>query len=423
MRILSFYLYLCCWLEVLLGLLSACHPIEVPENQLEQPSSKKYTLGINLKTQQQDTLAVPTYLWVFDKVGKVIAFHRLAPNENEATLQLPSGLYQVSAIRGLNEQFLPNTITSLHNSNFVLSPPYDQPITYGINELRINNRSKKQTITLRPITTETRFVLRNIPPHAQDLSLLVENSYTQCNLAQQYSHSTSIKIPLFPKGQGIWESPKHYFFPTDGDSLALSIMLYHGQTHEKHSSKYNKEWMPTITWSYPAPTLPPPASSPDSLPHYQVERFPQVRSLWRGFCLLYYEKQSPTEREAVLLSLHEWRNVASAFSKNKGQEASELAAAYQEQGINQWHIPTREEAEVLSDYFGDELELAELEELLRSVGSPPLLLENATGGKVAYLCDKGQQAFRFNGRKPSKAKANTTYQLRLLKRIKLVQKQ
>lgn len=119
--------------------------------------------------------------------------------------------------------------------------------------------------------------------------------------------------------------------------------------------------------------------------------------------------------DSFYLSTEEVPNVLSAYSTTP-TAAAELAAEYQEGDLDDWHIPTYDEARALrgalaciSPFYAEEETdiLPKLNKALDGLGLRGIYRE-------WYLCDEGKQVFDFDfNNSIKKASKTTKYRLRL----------
>lgn len=136
--------------------------------------------------------------------------------------------------------------------------------------------------------------------------------------------------------------------------------------------------------------------------------------VWNGHIVVSSQLNDDGKTELLLLSLHEWSDMPSTNHVTDSALVRILAEGYQEMELNDWHVPTQDEAKRLREAY--------------SVGSAAwnrlnrILLSNEASGlseDARYLCNEGRKSFSFaSGTTISNAGSKAkSYHLRLMKRV------
>lgn len=146
------------------------------------------------------------------------------------------------------------------------------------------------------------------------------------------------------------------------------------------------------------------------VPAFLVEDMPQTGDIWNGHVVAYADEDDT----ALLLSTVEWNDVPSALNVEDTMTVRRLTKRYNEGGIGQWSIPTRDEARLLREIW-DASTLPYLNQALISIGGSPLVTDDR------YLCESGTYTFSFAERSSvTKAGTKRTYRLRLVKTVRFI---
>jgi len=119
------------------------------------------------------------------------------------------------------------------------------------------------------------------------------------------------------------------------------------------------------------------------------------------------------EATLLLLSLSDWSGQTSALNTENPTTAMTTAASYAEYGLSGWSVPTTEQARLLMAAYG-----TALENVLAQADADPIVLTDAKGGSLRYLCEDATKSFAWNKTTVTKAGAKlNTYHLRLVKEV------
>ena len=113
--------------------------------------------------------------------------------------------------------------------------------------------------------------------------------------------------------------------------------------------------------------------------------------------------------------------MTSAYHTETPNAASSVAEAYNEEGVSEWSIPTKEEARSLKDVWSN-AEFDTLNRMLANAGYDTLSEVDDKGKNVRYLCEGARYTFTFSSTSGITAagKTVTTYRLRLVKRVRFI---
>lgn len=136
----------------------------------------------------------------------------------------------------------------------------------------------------------------------------------------------------------------------------------------------------------------------------------------------------------TLISLYDWANLPSALNADNPTLATSIAQGYQEYDLTHWRIPTAAEAKALRAAYpapapGGLPSAPVPEESSSGITGINALLMQAEGllliPDARYLCEEGTKSFSFApGTTISAAGTKSTnYRLRLVKTLRLKQKQ
>lgn len=180
----------------------------------------------------------------------------------------------------------------------------------------------------------------------------------------------------------------------------------------------------------PSDHIPPPSEA------IIVATLPTPGSIWRDHVVALttpIDKTNTPEALVTLISLYDWPEVPSALNESSPTVAATIAKGYQEYDFTNWRIPSAAEAKALKAAYtlphssspvleGSAFE--SLNALLRTLEASELhLTEGATNAR--YLCEDATRTFSFapNTTISTAGTKATNYRLRLVKNLRLKQKQ
>lgn len=135
-----------------------------------------------------------------------------------------------------------------------------------------------------------------------------------------------------------------------------------------------------------------------------------------GHVIVFRDQSSLPQIRLTLLSLDEYEQVTSAYHSVSPQMAAEYASGYKEGTLTGWRIPSKEEGKTLKDMYGTAEKLKDLNSVIESLGGVPVYNTSAMQSNIRYLCEDATYTYCVKaGTSVTKAGANPTYYLRLLK--------
>ena len=121
---------------------------------------------------------------------------------------------------------------------------------------------------------------------------------------------------------------------------------------------------------------------------------------------------------ALLMSTHEWGSLVSARNTSKPTMAQDSVAAYREDSLTTWSIPTEQVARLLRDAYHD-TSLTDLNSMLAAAGLNTVRATDSNGKNYRFLCDDAQRTFAWQPTS-SVLDAGTTVKTYRLRAVSLV---
>jgi len=148
---------------------------------------------------------------------------------------------------------------------------------------------------------------------------------------------------------------------------------------------------------------------------------PRGCTIFGNHLIAFADTLSPDSALLTLLSLTEWSDLTSANNATNPQLPIQIAQTYFEADLDQWRIPSADEARRLRTTFGSETyAFTQLNLLLATLNAPAITLTDGSTN-ARYLCDDGQKSFSFvSGTSITTAGSKAShYRLRLVKSIRM----
>lgn len=159
----------------------------------------------------------------------------------------------------------------------------------------------------------------------------------------------------------------------------------------------------------------------DVLDDNDVASIPSEKSLWKNHVVAMVTNTDAAGHEAdlLLISRREYTNVYSAVAEGHEMDAKNIAAAYTEEDLAEWKIPSNAQMQELKKKYSDDT-VESLNEVIAKAGGDPIRLKDGKDN-VRYLCSNALQAIGFSSTsKIGDAGATVKYSLRLVKKVHVV---
>ena len=146
---------------------------------------------------------------------------------------------------------------------------------------------------------------------------------------------------------------------------------------------------------------------------------PLPGDLYKGSVVGAIISQNATEAKILLISAQMWENVASVYNESGGWAQTEsIINGYSENGTNEWMIPTKDEAKLLTETTLSNTQMSKINQALQKLGGAPWISsdqEDDNKDQVRYLCNEGYHSYTI-GKSGSQTKTgkSRSYFLRLV---------
>lgn len=438
------------------ALLTACQKISLEDFNTPTTESE---VRILTRSASNVNISYPIYLYAFNiSSGKLQSSSTLKSESDTPVLNLGAGTYHLVAVAGIEDCEVPEQPTI----NSTITLPKDsllqQPLQMGSADISVS-KSTTVTITLYNQVTAINIALTDIPDDVSACHVSFSLMHNSISYEGKLSGTTINTIELNKRGNNIWSAPLFYTLPSSNQQLTLSINCTSPQVSNTYGYIHNTQlaantpynimgsyksgfavngvlnlagWNAPqeINFTFGAENNENSDDSNDDenddteedRDEYVVNSIPKVGTIWNNHFVATVLDATTSEAELILLSTTEWDGVTSATHAETPHMAANFAASYTEDGMTNWSIPTRDEAKLMRTAIGlDKLE--SINAVLKANNIPQLNVgESDKGESIRYLCDDATFTYVWDGTSISKSGTKRTYNLRLIKRVKVVTK-
>ena len=452
-------------------ILSSCEKVDMLEDGENgaQTNASGVTRNVKLMAKAIDNtdVAYPLTIYAFDTEGNNVTSTVInGKDDASATLKLKKGRYHLTAV-SLPSSYEP--LSSVKDWNATFSMPKSGyatvPLMTGSADINVTSSDQIAHISLGYRQASLSVTINDVPSSVTSVDVTLSSAYTDMTLAADLSGKMMVTVPCV-KGAAsnngaTWSTGKFYILPSVNAQPSITISFSGGTTGDvSYSHTYNAsllagtpynftatykgkaeggggssdddvtintdisagKWADEVKESFnfgPDVNKTESPSDPESNV-ITVTTLPGSGDIWNGHVVGFVNEISETEREVVLISIKEWENISSAFSSNANQ-AKEIAAQYEENGLSGWIIPTRNDGMALNRLYSYDNNRALINSALETCGGTGLIQMYGTSA-VRYLCEDAEYTYSYKSATITKAGEKTTYYLRLVKYLKFVKK-
>lgn len=452
-------------------ILSSCEKVDMLEDgeDGDQTNASGVTRNVKLVAKAIDNtdVAYPLTIYAFDTEGNNVTSTVInSKDDASATLKLKKGRYHLTAV-SLPSSYEP--LSSVKDWNATFSMPKSGyatvPLMTGSADINVTSSDQIAHISLGYRQASLSVTINDVPSSVTSVDVTLSSAYTDMTLAADLSGKMMVTVPCV-KGAAsnngaTWSTGKFYILPSVNAQPSITISFSGGTTGDvSYSHTYNAsllagtpynftatykgkaeggggspdddvtintdisagKWADEVKESFnfgPDVNKTESPSDPESNV-ITVTTLPGSGDIWNGHVVGFVNEISETEREVVLISIKEWENISSAFSSNANQ-AKEIAAQYEENGLSGWIIPTRNDGMALNRLYSYDNNRALINSALETCGGTGLIQMYGTSA-VRYLCADAEYTYSYKSATITKAGEKTTYYLRLVKYLKFVKK-
>ena len=417
----------------------SCTTVDFDE-VIESGENSKSNLKIMTRSSNADELNYPVIIYAFNEDGVLEAEQELSSSGENLSLALNEGLHHLVALSDYSDYTIPQSksyesLISMPEVNYSKSA-----LRMGAADVNMKSGSQTTNISLSYAVCSINLSLSNVPSDVKSVAVTLSNLHTAKSFSGKDAGTETITVNC-SKDNGIWTTGNFYVFGNSSSSLVLSISLTSSNGTSTYGYTYNTSLKPGVPYQFkgsyteglsvngsinfggwgdsvvaefnfgPGST----SGKSDKVEQISVASIPQAKTIWKGHVVACVQNQTETDADLILLSLNEWAGMTSAYHATNPMAAQSVADSYIETDMDNWTVPTKEQASILKGLYYDE-ELSSLNATIESAGGVTLSVEDEKGSNVRYLCEDATYTFVFkNNSSITKAGATvSTYHLRLV---------
>ena len=414
---------------------------QMPMDDVELNAENVKSLKVDVRSAGEAEIVYPIYLYAFNEKGDMAASQVLKTKEEEMSLSLAKGDYQVVAFSGTSRDYqLPENPTLDAVITLVGSSGADTPLMMGRANVEITNASQSSVrLTLAYVVAALNVKLKDVPSNVVAVQMSISPLHSTLSMGGRYGGSSQkIKVECSEVSDGVWSAETSYIFPGNGTETDFSIYFKTDDGTEV-TYGYSFKGIPqanylfNVTGSYAggiivggnfdvtdwegaidvefefgASVVPDDDEEDDDNEgdeEIDLTGVPEVGTIWNGTIVADMGEADESGVDLLLMSLDEWDSTTS--------QVSDVMNGYSVNGISDWRLPTYEEVQVLKARFSGDNRL-ELNELIDEYDNTLWGLD----GDERYLCTKNGVYYTFKfagGTSVTKAGEKTSYYVRLFK--------
>jgi len=396
-------------------------------DETEEIESGTHFLKVSTVSPDDEVL-YPVHVYAYDASGEEVSTLDINSASDDLSMELSTGTYTIAAVSGSTD----------------FSKGYNTvPLMLAKSNVTITTKDFDAKLAMNYAVARLSVALSDVPEGIQDVAVTVSSLYNKVTPLNDLSESKPVTLScVYDDESGLWKTDTVYVLPSDGN-VTFTIEI----KDEKNSSKkysYEYEYKAKLLAATPyyfkgsydsgevnaKVTLTLAAaewneavvenfsfgegvnnnnnnqSSSDAKVFY-VDEMPAPCSVWNGHLLISLDEETG---EGLLYSKEEWSDVSSAEEgASNVLQAVNIASSYKEDDVENWSIPTKEQADAI----------------VTIAGNTPSSLCSLLGYKnifpeKRYLCDGAHSYFNLYSKKIDLTYKSDTYFLRLVKPVKFI---
>ena len=360
--------------------------------------------------------------------GQLMCEQTISSASEKLSLSLPEGEYNLVALAGMSDYQLDDK--NSYDSQILMGEKIpENALIQGQAQVVIDSKATTTEIVMGYQVACLDLTLREIPKGTSEVTITLSPIHTSIGLNGEKTGEPE-KVTLTAKStgeEGVWKVPRCYLFGSEGEQTILSINLINekGKTVYGHTIKQSLEagipysisgsyqggfsldgelllqdWGETVplkfTFGEASVTEPDEEASDENEPPTLTD-IPLPGDLYKGSVVGAIISQNATEAKILLISAQMWENVASAYNEAEEWDKTEaIVDGYSENNLSGWAIPTKEEADLLSDGSLSSTQLEKINQALQGAGGDPWISsdqEDENGKLIRYLCNEGLHSY------------------------------
>lgn len=396
----------------------------------ETMGSDEFT-SLTVQTQASGNLRLiyPIQVLAYESAsGQLMSEQTIGSASEKLSLALPEGEYDLVALAGMSDYQLDDK--NSYDSQILMGEKIpENALIQGQAQVVIDSKATTTEIVMGYQVACLDLTLREIPKGTSEVTITLSPIHTSIGLNGEKTGEPE-KVTLTAKStgeEGVWKVPRCYLFGSEGEQTILSINLINekGKTVYGHTIKQSLEagipysisgsyqggfsldgevllqdWGETVplkfTFGEASVTEPDEEDSDENEPPTLTD-IPLPGDLYKGSVVGAIISQNATEAKILLISAQMWENVATAYNEAEEWDKTEaIVDGYSENNLSGWAIPTKEEADLLSDGSLSSTQLEKINQALQGAGGDPWISsdqEDENGKLIRYLCNEGLHSY------------------------------
>lgn len=436
-----------------IAIMYSCEQVQIPGSILGTKEVRQ--VFIETRMTGEDTPVYPIRVFAFRASdGRLAGEQTLADADEPLSIGLPEGAYNLFVIAGVNGYVLSEKIEKA-DQKITLENGFTQTgaLMHGCSYVNLQEDDITVSIQMNYQVCELSCTLQDVPEDVQQVELTVSPVYKSLTLNGEFSDGGgSATIPASPTDQtGVWQIPSAYLWGTAGSQTVLSVKMTGKESGTQIVSSTLKRafepsvpyllsgssregvyitgelefngWEPIveIPFHYGEDEI---GGTEVGEGEFLVDDLPAACSVWNNHVVAYVTEVDDNTADLLLISRLQWAKVSSATGTDPDQ-ASSLAADYKEDDLDNWRMPSSEEAKQLHESYSDPYLLNDLNNAMVQVRGNTVLCADGTedGVSIRYLCNDALSSFPFGtDGSVSAAGDKRTYRLLLVRTVRVVKR-
>lgn len=406
-------------------------------------------LKVTTRAAQGD-IPYPVQILAYDSSGKLAGQQTLSSQGDAINLTLGTGRYHISALAGETSYTAPKNYDQQTSQITIPSDGYaTKPLLLGGADVTLGDTPAEVSLVMTYRVASLNLSLSDVPADVTGVSVSVGQQYAAMDMSGLLGGTTTASLSC-SKAEGVWKSTEAYLFPGAGQTTTLTLTLSRSDGQTSYSYELGEALAAAVPYRiegrYVESTAPyitgvltvegwqdertltfdfgngssGGSGQGTSVPNVEVTSLPAQGQAWNGHIVALVENATSTEADLLLWSLSEYDNVYAPAASGHATDMQALANAYVEGGMDDWSVPTEEQARALRKQYGGKFD--DLNAVIELLGGS-LITVTTTSNNSRYLCEKGTKTYNFaeNGSITS-AGTSVKYRLRLVKKVHAVVK-
>lgn len=420
----------------------------------ETMGSDEFTsLTVQTRASGNLRLIYPIQVLAYESAsGQLMSEQTIGSASEKLSLSLPEGEYDLVALAGMSDYRLEDK--NSYDSRILMGEKIpENALIQGQAQVVIDSKATTTEIVMGYQVACLDLTLREIPKGTSEVTITLSPIHTSIGLnGEKTGEPEKVTLAAQETGEeGVWKVPRCYLFGSEGEQTILSINLInekgknvYGHTIKQAlepgvpyfiSGSYQggfsldgelllRDWGETVPLKFTfgeTNVAEPDEEEPDEEEPPTLTDLPAPGDLYRGSVVGAIISQSATEAEILLISAQMWENVASAYNEAEEWAKTEaIVDGYSENNLSGWAIPTKEEADLLSDGSLSSTQLEKINQALQGAGGDPWISsdqEDENKDQVRYLSNEGLHSYKIGvSGSQTKTGKSRRYFLRLVHR-------